>query len=594
MEIPEQLIPEQLITKHLDVWSSSVKTKSSAGRGSNKKFELYGVAKLRKLILDLAVRGMLIPQDPRDEPAKELLEKITIERENLVQRGQIKKQKLPPLLDQSEQSFNVPPGWIWTSLLSICTLENGDRSKNYPNKSMLVKSGIPFINAGDLQDGYISKKANSFITEEHYKILNSGKFRDGDILFCLRGSLGKSAIVNGFEKGAIASSLVIIRSFSLTSEYFLQKYFDSPLSGQMIDRYDNGTAQPNLSAADLGRFCVPLPPFKEQYRIVAKVDELMALCDQLEQEQESNLETHETLVSTILNALTSSSADSSQFADAWQRIQDNFDILFTTENSFDQLKKTILQLAVMGKLVPQDLEDEHAAELAIKGIAEQEQLIKDGKAKRKKALPPISIDQIPFTLPENWLWIRLSEASFFQEGPGILAKDFRDSGVPLIRISGMHGTLVSLEGCNFLDVSMVDKKWSHFSLELGDIVLSSSASLGKVSEVSSETVGCIVYTGLIRFKTYSSLFKGFLINFFKSSEFIRQINKSKTGTAIKHFGPSHLKEMLIPLPPLAEQHRIVAKVDELLALCDQLKASLASAQDTQLNLADSLVEQAIN
>ncbi len=174
-----------------------------------------------------------------------------------------------------------------------------------------------------------------------------------------------------------------------------------------------------------------------------------------------------------------------------------------------------------------------------------------------------------------------------------MAKDFRDKGVPLIRISGMHGPVISLNGCNFLDEEMVAKKWNHFRLDEDDIVLSSSASLGKVSKVSKAAVGSIVYTGLIRFKPFKSLFDEYLIRFLGSSEFERQIDDSKRGAAILHFGPTHLRGMIVPVPPFAEQRRIVAKVDELMALCDQLKARLADAQTTQVHLADALAEQAL-
>lgn len=174
-----------------------------------------------------------------------------------------------------------------------------------------------------------------------------------------------------------------------------------------------------------------------------------------------------------------------------------------------------------------------------------------------------------------------------------MAKDFRDQGVPLIRISGMHGPVVSLDGCNFLDEEMVAKKWSHFRLDENDIVLSSSASLGKVSKVKKAAVGSIFYTGLIRFKPFKSLFDEYLIKFLGSREFERQIDGSKRGAAILHFGPTHLRGMILPVPPFAEQRRIASKVDELMGLCDHLKARLADLQTTKLHLADALAEQAL-
>ena len=236
-----------------------------------------------------------------------------------------------------------------------------------------------------------------------------------------------------------------------------------------------------------------------------------------------------------------------------------------------KLRELILELAVRGKLVPQDPNDEPASVLLERIAAEKTRLVKEGKIKNPKALPEISEEEKPFELPEGWMWARLSNISFFQEGPGILAKDFRDAGVPLIRISGIHREIVSLDGCNFLDEEAVSKKWDHFRLDEGDIILSSSASLGKVAKVGDEAAGSIPYTGLIRFKPFQGVLDEYLIRFFSANEFVRQIDNNKKGAAILHFGPTHLRQMIVPLPPFKEQHRIVAKVDELMAFCDQLE-----------------------
>lgn len=174
-----------------------------------------------------------------------------------------------------------------------------------------------------------------------------------------------------------------------------------------------------------------------------------------------------------------------------------------------------------------------------------------------------------------------------------MAKDFRSGGVPLIRIAGMRATLVTLDGCNFLEEQMVNEKWNHFRLERDDVVLSSSASLGKVAKVGTEAVGAIAYTGLIRFQPSSVVFDEYLIRFLSSSEFARQVDGHKRGAAISHFGPTHLRKMIVPVPPLLEQHRIVAKVDQLMALCDQLKTRLTQARRLNEQLASTLVEQAV-
>ena len=174
-------------------------------------------------------------------------------------------------------------------------------------------------------------------------------------------------------------------------------------------------AREGLSKKVLELFEIPIPPLAEQHRIVAKVDELMALCDQLEQQQTDSNETHHILVETLLATLTQA-ADQADFDEAWQRIADQFDTLFTTETSIDQLKQTILQLAVMGKLVPQDPSEEPASVLLKKIAKEKARLVKEGKIKKYKPLPPVDVNAAPFDLPSGWVWARFPEVGDFGRG----------------------------------------------------------------------------------------------------------------------------------------------------------------------------------
>lgn len=236
---------------------------------------------LRKSILTLAVQGKLVPQDPNDE-----------------------QQTLSPS-DQSEDApHDVPPSWQWVDLAVLAQFINGDRSKNYPSKSFRVAEGVPFINAGHLSGGDVSLDDMDYITEEHFDRLGGGKVQKGDVLYCLRGSLGKCAVVSSISRGAIASSLLIIRPKELILASFLHAYLGSPLGALMIARYDNGSAQPNLSAANVKKYLLPLPPVAEQRRIVAKVEQLMALVDALETQLAAGRATAEKLLSALVAELT--------------------------------------------------------------------------------------------------------------------------------------------------------------------------------------------------------------------------------------------------------------------------------------------------
>lgn len=273
---------QQLLTEHLDIWTAAENEKKSGrGRASASVGRVYGIQKLRGLILDLAVRGKLVPQDPNDEPASELLKHIQAEKAKLIVEGKLKKEKILAPIKDDEKLFELPKGWEFVRLSYVANLENGDRGKNYPNKDALVQDGVPFVNAGHLENGFVNKSEMTFITEQRFNLLSGGKFIEDDILFCLRGSLGKCALVKGISKGAIASSLVIIRINSNVHLSYFYNYLISNFLMQSVRKYDNGTAQPNLSSTDLAKFVLPIPPLAEQRRIVTKLDEVMALCDKL-------------------------------------------------------------------------------------------------------------------------------------------------------------------------------------------------------------------------------------------------------------------------------------------------------------------------
>jgi type I restriction enzyme S subunit len=238
---------------------------------------------LKKSILQMAIQGKLVPQDPNDEPASVLLEKIAKEKQKLVKEGKIKKQKpLPPIKDE-EIPFDIPESWEWVRLDDIVIFENGDRGKNYPNKSEYVKSGVAWINTGHIEpNGYLSTVRMNYISQEKFDSLRSGKIAQNDLVFCLRGAtFGKVCRVKPYTKGAIASSLMIIRSIIGDLEEYLFIYLKSPLAANELQKYANGSAQPNLGAKDVRKYLIPLPPLAEQKRIVTKLDELLPQIDGL-------------------------------------------------------------------------------------------------------------------------------------------------------------------------------------------------------------------------------------------------------------------------------------------------------------------------
>ncbi|MEZ9692433.1 restriction endonuclease subunit S [Vibrio crassostreae] len=591
----EQTSMNQLITDNIDIWTSTVKTKSASGRGSSKKRELYGVKKLRELILELAVRGKLVPQDPTDEPASVLLERIEKEKAQLVKDKKIKKPKKLPEVTKEQCEGHYPETWSAVRLGNVVALENGDRSKNYPNKSVLVDSGIPFVNAGHLVNGRVDKSEMTFITEERFEILRAGKFKNGDILFCLRGSLGKSALVDGFDSGAIASSLVIVRADESIVAKYLMLYFDSPISFENIKLYDNGTAQPNLSAADLAKFVVPVPSLKEQHRIVAKVDELMTLCDQLEQQTEASIEAHQVLVTTLLDTLTNS-ADAEELMQNWARISEHFDTLFTTEASIDQLKQTILQLAVMGKLVPQDPNDEPATKLLERIAEEKAQLIKDKKIKNQKALPPIADDEKLFGLANGWCFVRLDDICTGITSGSTPPKDkfIESEGVPYLKVYNIRNQKIDFSYKEqFVDSAHHITKLTRSILYPGDVVMNIvGPPLGKIAIIPDSYPEWNCNQAIVVFRPIESLLNKYIYTYLTAGLFLQSIDL--IGTAGQdNISVTKSRSIVLPMPPLEEQRRIFARVEELMVVCDELKARLKESQTTQLHLTDAFVDLAL-
>ena len=516
---------EKLITEYLGLWISAVKAKSSAGRGSNKKLESYGIERTRELILEIACKGLLVESDQTSD---------FVELKNVVDlvMGQ------------------APPG----------------------NDCNSTGEGTVFVKTGEFGKLY---------PEEVVWTTNPLKFaKTGDVLICVVGAtIGK---LNLGIDCSIGRSVAAIRPHSGISTKYL--YYSLMPYTLKLRRDSRGSAQGVIGKADLNSIAIRLPPLAEQHCIVAKVDELMALCDQLEQEQETNLETHKTLVSTVLDALTSATADASQFAEAWQRVQSNFDTLFTTESSVDQLKQTILQLAVMGKLVPQDTTNKAASELLNMIAIEKDKLSKSGKIKRQKVLEPVTIDHTVRALPCQWEYTRLGNLINLVSGQHLKPTDYSENEE--------KGTIPYLTGpAEFGDLHPQPSRYTFKRMSVaqkGDLLITCKGSgVGKLN-LAHEQIFISRQLMAIQPILISSKFLMLLIDSLN-----KYLRSKIVGIAIPGISRNDVLDAVIAIPPLNEQHRIVSKVDELMALCDQLKVSLSSAQETQLNLADSLVEQAI-
>ena len=595
---------ENLITEHLDIWTTAIEQKSSAGRGSSKKFSLHGIKKLRELILELAVRGKLVPQDPNDEPASVLLERIADEKAQLIKDKKIKKPKVLPEISEDEKPFELPKGWEWARLQDLTSyIQRGKGPKYSESGKVRVISQKCVQNTGFNLDvaKYVTDESLSAYQPERYLL-------DDDILWNSTGTgtVGRANVIGDIvEQTLVADSHVtVIRPLNVYSQ-FLWCFIMAPgIQSRIEPSHDNAlvsgsTKQVELNTSSVVNVVAPVAPLKEQHRIVTKVDELMGLCDALEAQTENSISAHQTLVEVLLEALLKAPEQTAtpeqttaQFQQNWQRLSEHFDTLLTTTASIDTLKQTILQLAVMGKLVPQNPDDEPAAKLLERIAAEKAQLIKDKKIKKQKPLPEITDEEKPFELPSGWEWVRFGNIAITRLGK--MLDKAKNSGKPLpyLRNTNVQWHKFILDDLKLMKFE--DAELEEFRVQVGDLLICEGGEPGRCAIWSDPDMEIYFQKAIHRARPFDEIMSKYLQLCLTVDAGNGVLDEYFTGATIKHFVGAKLNSYIHTLPPLEEQSRIVSKVDELMALCDQLKVRLTDAQTTKLQLTDAIVEQATN
>lgn len=548
-----------------------------------------GIKKLRELILELAVRGKLVPQNPSDEPASELLKQIAEGKARLVVEGRLKKQK--PLAEISPEGtpYNVPAKWRWTRLGEITNFGTTIKKDEIPDDAWVL----------DLED--IEKDSSKLLQKTRFSERNSlsdkNSFAKGDVLYGkLRPYLNKVLVAE--DDGFCTTEILPFRCHGP----FVARYFMIALKSPYFLSYVNaksyGMKMPRLGTEDGRQALFPLPPLAEQHRIVAKVDELMALCDRLQAQRADAESAHAQLVQALLDSLTQTS-DATDFATNWQRLAQHFHTLFTTEPSIDALKQTLLHMAVMGKLVPQDPSDEPASEL-LKRIAEEKaRLVYEGTIKKQKPLANIGEEEKPFALSRGWEWCRINDLVSIKHGYAFSSSYFSESVCSFI---------LTTPG-NFLETGGFRERGSRTKYYCGPVsqefILDPSDLIVAMTEQAAGLLGSAAFVPKDG-KTYlhnqrlgklvfnrELLSPEYLFHYFNGAFLRACIADSSTGMKVKHTSPEKMGRILFPLPPLAEQHRIVAKLDQLMTLCDQLKPRLTQARQLNEQLASTLIERAL-
>jgi len=540
-----------LITDHIDIWTSAMQTRSAAGRGGAGKVDLYGVKKLRELILELAVRGKLVPQDTNDESASELLKRIAVEKAQLVKEGRIKKPKPLPEITEEEKPYELPEGWEWTRIGEIAIIFNGNSINSSEKQSKYSQTvGYPFIATKDVGYGFDDLDYENGISIPH----NEDKFKiakKNAVLICAEGgSAGKKC---GLTKKDICfgNKLFANECHTGIEPFFILTNFISPSFFSQFNSKMTGMIG-GISTAKFKELLIPITSNQEQKRINNRVSELMTLCNQLEGNFSSTIEIHLQLVETILTTLTNSQ-DTEGLVESWARIINNFDTLFTTEASIDALKKTILQLVVKGKLIQ-------------------------------------GLDYLPKTPLKNHL-------SF---GPknGLSPSEVNyETDFKVLKLGATSYGYLKLQETKFIDVQLEAN--SHLILRKGDILIQrgNSSNFVGCSLLIEKNYDDLIYPDLMmKIRTKDELLPEYAAMWL-SSPFAREFMWSRmTGTSgtMPKISKKAVEEIPISVPALNVQLQLMAKIKELFLLCDQLKSRLQSAQQTQVHLADALTDTALS
>ena len=468
---------------------------------------------LRNSILQKAIEERLVKQDPNDEPPSTLLNRIREEKKRLVKEGKLKKKDLEETpISEDEKPFEIPDSWEWCRMSGLIQLLSGQDFP--PNKYNDKKVGTPYITgASNISDGELI--INRWT--ETPSVIGV----KGDLLVVCKGSgVGKMCICN-ISMIHIARQIQILRPIlsSIPIDY-IRIVVNANL--QSIVSKAQGVI-PGISREDILDLYVPLPPLAEQKRIVAKIEELLPKVEEYGKAQEA------------LNKLN--------------------------EDLPEKLKKSVLQEAITGRLVPQNSNDEPASVLLNRIREEKKRLVKEGKLKKKDLEEtPISEDEKPFEIPESWEWVRMQEAIEFVNGRAYKRDELLDKGkYKVLRV----GNFFTNESWYYSDLELPDEKYCYKD----DLLYAWSASFGPKIWDGDKTIfhyhiWNVKYNKNILFRDY--LFYFFLID--KES-----IKSATTGSTMVHVSMENMKPRLLPLPPLAEQHRIVAKIEELFAEIDKLK-----------------------
>ncbi|GIU70430.1 MAG: type I restriction endonuclease EcoAI subunit S [Candidatus Woesearchaeota archaeon] len=552
-----------------------------------------GIEKARELILQLAVQGKLVKQDPNDEPASELLKKIKKEKERLIAEGKIRRQReLPPIKDE-EKPFELPKGWKFEKVGNIAEFINGVTYSKSESLDSPFDDYLPILRANNI-NGKINLNGLVYIPKKKVSERQLVKKYD-NIIAMSSGSkslVGKSAQLLFEFEGSFGAFCGVLRFYEGLNNGYLNYFLQSPYYRTEISRSSQGIGINNLRKDNLLKLIIPLPPLNEQKRIVEKVNSLMALLDEIEEKRERRNQKRIKLNNASLNKLITSK-DDIELKSNWKRIEENFNLLYSEPENVEKLKQAILQLAVQGKLVKQDPNDVPASELLKKIKKEKERLIAEGKIRRQRELPPIRDEEKPFELPKGWEWGRIGSLFDLKTGatPSTAKKQYYGGNIKWLVSGDIHkGEIFDCDGriteeglrnsnCKLIPINSVLIALNGQGKTRATVAILRTVAACNQSLVAMTPIGEYIMPEYLYYNLKGRYYE------------IRDITgrKQRRGLNMGIVG-----SLIFSIPPFNEQKRIVEKVNELMSLCNTLEEKLKQKEAEAVRLVGAVVNEITN
>lgn len=538
-----------------------------------------GVATLRELVLQLAVQGNLVAQREDEGSGEELGDAIEGRYVELVDGGEIRDSGVSRELDERIRPFSLPANWAWCKLGRVMR-KMGAGSTPLGGNKVYVKDGVAFLRSQNVWDRGLDLSDVARISEQTHDEMRGTWVECGDVLLNITGaSIGRSAVVpDTFEPANVSQHVAILRLVDKRLRHFLHLCVISPFFQQTIMRVQVGVSREGLSMTRLREFPLPLPPLAEQHRIVAKVDELLALCDELEARQERQRELRSRLSRSAWASVTTAPSPA-DFAPAWQLVADHFDLLYDVPGTVADLRQAVLQLAVMGRLVEQDDRDEPASTFVARLKLHNAAREKSRRGRSRFDEGTVDCRALEFTPPTNWETVPFGQLVFNRDGERIpLSKEIRAGRKGPYDYYGASGVIDHMDDYLF-DAPLL-------------LVGEDGANL-----INRSTPIAFIASGKYWVNNHAHVLDGITVDFLRYLElYVNAIDLKPyvTGTAQPKMNQAKMNSIPVAVPPEAEQRRIVAKVNQLMALCDALESQLAASQTAGEKLLGALVRGLVN